>query len=315
MKAVSTYVAAAALAVGGFAFAGCDRDESVSTTPATNTPTDNRSAGDKIGDNLSTAADKTKDAAKDIGQDLGDAAQAAGGAIKSTVGGLTGANATQVPNMFGDVAEAALTKDGLDDLVERFVDADRNRIGKADLDSGNDQLNALAASIAADWKAKYNTEFDINQYDKVFGSQFMSVSVGELGKNAAGADVDINVDRNLPPGQTTRVNVDVDRKSGVDNPASVSADTNRNDPGRNVASVSIPASHGAAALSVPLIHEAGGWKIDVPDTLDAAKLRSNLIAHLTKVQGMKDQWPATAEEGYRAVTHHVLMAVMDKPVQ
>jgi len=66
---------------------------------------------------------------------------------------------------------------------------------------------------------------------------------------------------------------------------------------------------------VPLIHEATGWRIDVPDSLDAGKLRSNLVAHLNEVYGMKDQWPADVNDAYRAVSHHVLMAVMDKPAK
>jgi hypothetical protein len=320
MRTLPAYITAAVLAVSGATFIGCDRDQSASTsTTSTNTnggtttSTDTRTTGEKVGDKLDTAADKTKDVAKRAGEGVTDAAQTAGSSIKNTVGGFTGANANRVPNLISNVTEAALTKDGLDDVVERFVDADRNRIGKSDLNSGNDQLNNLVASIAADWKAKYNTDFDVHDEDKVFSSQFMTAMTGEIPKGAAGAEVKVDTDRKLGGGTETKV--DVDRKSGIDSPTSPSADTNRNDPGRNIASVAIPASHGAPALTVPLIHEASGWKIDVPDTLDGAKLRSNLIAHLTEVQNMKAQWPSDVNEGYRAVAHHVLMAIMDRPAK
>jgi len=319
MRAIPAYVTAAVLAVSGAGFVGCDRDQSASSSTTTTNggtaSTDTRTTGEKVGDNVKAAADKTKDVAKRAGNEVTDAAETAGSKIKDTVGGLTGSNANRVPNLISNVTEAALTKDGLNDVVERFVDGDRNRIGKGDLKSGNDALNTLVASIRSDWKAKYNTDFDIHDEDRIFSPQFMTASTGEIGKNAAGADIDLNVDKNLQPGQSTKVNVDVDRKSGVDSPSSPSADTNRNDPGRNIASVNIAASHGAPALTVPLIHEASGWKIDAPDTLDASRLRSNLIAHLTEVQNMKDQWPATADEAYRAVAHHVLMAIMDKPAK
>ena len=141
----------------------------------------------------------------------------------------------------------------------------------------------------------------------------MTAATGEIPKGAAGTEVKVDTDRKLGGGTETKV--DVDHKSGVDSPTSPTADTNRNDPGRNISTVSIPAGHNAPALTVPLIHEAAGWKIDVPDTLDAAKLRSNLIAHLTEVQNMKDQWPSDVNDAYRAVAHHVLMAVMDKPAK
>jgi len=319
MRPIHAYVTAAALAISGATFVGCDRDQSASTSKTTTTTnggtssTDTRTAGDKVSDNLKTAADKTKDTAKRAGEEVSDAAQTAGGKIKDTVGGLTGANANRVPVLISHVTEAALTKDGVDDVVERFVDADRNRIGKGDLNSGNEALNTLVAAIRADWKAKYNSDFTIHDEDRIFSPQFMSATTGEIPKDAAGVDVKVDTDRKLGGGTETKV--DVDRKSGIDSPTSPSADTNRNDPGRNISAVTIPASHGAPALTVPLIHEAGGWKIDVPDTLDAAKLRSNLIAHLTEVQNMKDQWPATADEAYREVAHHVLMAVMDKPAK
>ena len=255
MKSISTYAAAAAFAISAAGFIGCDRDNTASTTTTSGTTTtaDTRTAGEKIGDKMETAADKTKNAAKEAGQDIGDAAKTAGTAIKSTVGGFTGANANRVPELVSNVTEAALTKDGFNDVVERFVDADRNRIGKADLNSGNEALNTIVANIQSAWKAKYNADFDIKQEDKVFSPQFMSATTGELPKNAAGTDVDLSVDKNLKSGQTTTVHTDVDQKTGVDKPGNTAADTNLNDPGRNVASVNVMASHGAPALTVPLI--------------------------------------------------------------
>src|SRR5207253_2703933 len=39
-------------------------------------------------------------------------------------------HAEEIHDVMAQVAEAALTKNGLTDVVERFVDADRNRLGK-----------------------------------------------------------------------------------------------------------------------------------------------------------------------------------------
>jgi len=89
------------------------------------------------------------------------------------------------------------------------------------------------------------------------------------------------------------------------------ADSNR-EKGRNMATVMIPASHGLPAINVPLIHELpDAWRIDVPDTLDAATFRANLQKHLTKAHQMKAQWPADANEAYLAVSHHVLLAIFE----
>ena len=89
------------------------------------------------------------------------------------------------------------------------------------------------------------------------------------------------------------------------------ADSNR-EKGRNMATVMIPASHGLPAINVPMIHELpDSWRIDVPDTLDAAKFQANLQKQLTKSQQMKAQWPADANEAYLAVAHHVLLAMFE----
>jgi len=327
MRTVTTYVAAAALAVSGLTFVGCDRDEHASTT-TTNSQTGN--AVDRTKDATANAVDKTKNAAERAGDKVADVskqawdktkegAETAGASIKSGASKVGGAIAdvassspNRVPAIFGEVTNAALTKQGLNDIVERFVDADRNRIGKTDLNSGNDTLNGIVDQISKDWQAKDNDKIDILEAANLYNSQFMTVAAGELGKDAAGASVDVNVDKNLNPGQKTTIRVDENRKTGVDNPNSTAADTNRNDPGRNVATASIMASHGMPALTVPLIHEAGGWKIDVPDSVDGATLRQNLIDHLTMVKDMKDQWPSDRQEAERAVTHHVLMAVMNQ---
>jgi len=98
--------------------------------------------------------------------------------------------------------------------------------------------------------------------------------------------------------------------TGVDAPDSTSADRNLNDPGRNTAVVTIPASHGLPELKINMIHEAPDmWKIDVPDSVDGPRLQQNLIAHLNACQQMQDKWPTDVNEAYRAVSHHVLMAI------
>ena len=224
-------------------------------------------------------------------------------------------SAEEIHDVMAQVAEAAITKGGLDDAVERFVDADRNRLGQQqDALKADDTIKGRIAQIQKDWKAKYNQDFDIKDEDKVYNLAFAQISEGEEGKarTARGVDVNANVDTN-----TGKANVDVNNKTGIDAPKAntdgqTAADTNRNDPGRNIATVHIAASHGLPALDVPMIHEAGGWKIDIPDSVDGNKFRSNMQAALTKIGDMKDQWPADVDDAYRHVTHCVLTAIFDK---
>ena len=294
-------VAAAALAVAGMSYTVGAQDAP---------PADNRNAAeravDKTGDALNRAADKTKDA---LG--VGEGRTATAGPA---------ANSEEIHDVLAQVAEAAFTKGGLDDMAERFVDADRNRLGqnKAALENNTD-LDGRIAQLQQDWKAKYNQDFDINDEDKVYGG-FAMIAEGEIGESARQAADKVNVDANTnrtADGGTASVRVD--NNTGVDAPKAktdgqTAADKNLNDPGRNIASVTFPASHGMPEIKVPLIHEAGGWKLDIPDSVDSAKLRDNIQNALTKCSEHKDKWPADANEAYRGVTHKVLLAIFDKPL-
>ena len=318
-------VTAAALAAGGLGYVGCDRNETATNNPGTNTTAPSgETAGDKVnraldrtGDAMGRAVDRTAEATRDARATV---ARATRGAVegaraelrKGDRGTAAAPDAEGIRDILATVTEAALKENGLDGLAARLVDADRNRIGDA-ISADFPEHAALVRQFRADWKAKYGQDFDIRgAEERVFPEAMFSVRQGEVPQGAAGAEVD--VDRNAADGS---VSVDAEAKSGVDSPDTTAADdANRNDPGRNIATVSVKASHGMPDLAVPLLHEApDNWRIDAPDTLDADKLRQNLLDHLKAAHGMKDQWPATADEAYAAVGHHVLMAILDKPAQ
>jgi ankyrin len=349
MKRVTyTAAAAASLALAALAGLGCDRDASTASntrtteTTTTRTTTTSPAVGvdvnvdkskvrdmadrtgdaihrgaEKTGDALANAADKTKEAAKDVGGKINDAAHrtgdAAGRAVdraadrtdnatdnaqeaasRGTVapnGTAAAPDAEGIRDVLAQVSEAALTKGGLDDMVERFVDADRNRLGQGpELKANHPDLDGRIDQFRKDWKAKYNQDFDIKNEEAAFPNSTFSITQGEIGRNAATGN------------------------TGADSPASPAADTNRNDPGRNVATIRV-AGQAGQSLTVPMIHEAPDrWKIDVPDTLTAAKLKQNVLDHLTAAD-QPDQWPSDVNQAYAQVSQHILMAVMDKPAK
>lgn len=340
MKRYTCALAFAALS--GVAVVGCESEDTV-TTSDTGTRTTSTAPvvdvdvnkdkidnmADRAGNAIQRGAETTADAAREAGRDTRDALNTAGRKIDNAVdvdvnrpgdatqagarGTAAAPDAEGIRDVLAQVAEASLTKGGLDDLVERLVDQDRNRLGQG-LQGDNPELDTVVEQFRNDWKAKYNSDFDISNEEQAFPASTFMINQGELGRSAAGAEVDVDVDRNAAGGQTARV--DVDRKSGVDSPDSAAADANRNDPGRNVANVRIQSSHGLPALTVPMIHEApDSWRIDVPNTLTADKLRSNVRAHLQAAHQNKAQWPADVNQAHAMVTHHVLMALMDQPVQ
>lgn len=289
--------AAAALAVSTMAFA---QD---AAQPA---PADDRNALQKTGDAIGDAARNTADATKEAGRDVKDALK--GDRTQSP-------NAEEIHDVLAQVAEAAFTKGGLDDMAERFVDADRNRLGQnKDALKNSDAFDAKIAQLQEDWKGKYGQEYDIKDEDAVYNT-FASVTEGEIGdaaRTASGVNVDANVNRDA-----NKADVKVENNTGVDAPKAntdgqTAADRNLNDPGRNIATVRIPESHGLPALDIPMIHEAGGWKIDIPDSVDASKLASNVENALQRCADHKDKWPGTVDDAYRATTHKVLSAIFDK---
>lgn len=378
MRKQLNFLAAAALAIGGVTFISNAQDVA--------------NKADRAGDKVDRAADRTGDALNRGIDKTGDAAQRGVDNLnrndRTNVGGHgqfpAGIQATKnddsedIRDVLGQVAEASLTKDGFDDIVERFVDADRNRIGPWVKDGSRNwsTLNGRIAQFQNDWKAKYGQDFDV-KHAVVFGEGFKNFTIaqGEIVDpvllsnwpvqqgNAGGGG---NLNRDLP-----RTDVKVDTKVDVKNDGKIdglnregkvdvkndgkidgldragdklaagadkagdklrtgAAKTGENlqelgkpsdkpkdrnlDKGRNVAIVNFPMSHGAQMLTVSMIHELpDNWKIDVPDNVDGQVLYDNLLTHLTAVNEMKDKWPADVNEGYRMVSHHVLMAVYGIP--
>jgi len=216
-------------------------------------------------------------------------------------------DAKGIRNTIADATEAAVKKDGFDNLVRRFVDADRDRISKNNLTRADwDKLNGRIDQFRKDWKAKYNQDFGVDHRELVFNDQF-KITEGTIGEaQPAGARMgasDTSGAAANPSAPDTTPGPQADKTAG--------GDVNR-EPGRKVAKFTFPASHNMPDVYVPLIHEfPAAWKIDVPDQLDARKLYDNLLTQLTMIDDHKDMWPTDVNDAYRLVSHHVLMAVMD----
>jgi hypothetical protein len=278
MNKYINWAAAAALSAGGFAF------------------TTHVRADDTLRDKTDRAVDKTRDAAGNAVDKTKDAASNAVDKTKEKAHDVkTNWENGRAYTLLGQVTNAALTKGGFNDVIERFNDADRNRLGSYVHDKNNkDKLDILDGRIAQfqkDWKAKYNENFKIHKDDVVFGNSMFTVAQGEIGKDAQLAG---------------------ERVPAADSNKPATCGDRNLDKGRNIAYVTVAASHGLPELKVPLIHELPDmWKIDVPDSVTGQKLYDNLLKHLTMADEQKDQWPSDVNDAYRMVSHHVLMAILD----
>jgi len=307
-------LAMAVAALGGLAVTGCDRDDTrtssntssstTSTAPAVDVTVNKDKMKDmasRTGAAIERGAEKTGEVAKEAGRDTRDALATAGRKIENGAERVkdnvrvsadnarqAGARDTAAPNgtaaapdaegirdVLAQCAQASLTKGGLDDLVERLAKPDRDRLNPS-LQKDNPDLDGRIDQFQKDWKAKYNQDFNIKNEEAAFPNDTFSIAQGAAAGDSAASD----------------------------------------NTARGGGTIQVAASHGMPALTIPIVHEAPDrWKIDVPDTLTADKLKANVLAHLTAADEMKDQWPADVNQAYAAVTHHVLMALMDQPVQ
>jgi len=227
-----------------------------------------------------------------------------------------------IEKAFKKAAEDAMDKTGFDNLVGLLVDEDRVRIEKS-ITSGslnningskNQKLVDVINTLTNDWKAKYNHSFDID-YAKVYTKDFVFIQTGEV----ADANMLVGkwpVDVSLADKMTSGASAAAGKltQAGADEAKGKSFGGNVNlEKGRNVAVVQLVNTQAFGGLNASMIHEAAGWKFDVPNTIDAQKLYDNLTNNLTTVERSHESWPADANEAYRRVTAAVVAALYDAP--
>lgn len=235
-----------------------------------------------------------------------------------------------IANAFEAVAKSVMDKEE-DSLINRLVDADRNRIRANDREDVLKEALAKADALKQQWKTKYDKDFDPG--DETFtGAGFMAVATGEVsdpaqlaghwpvragGMGLGGAAEPAGARTAPDQAGTPRAEVEVERRADGavtgerrETDRLFGGDVNL-DKGRNVAVVKVPASHGLPEVTASLIHELPDiWRFDLPDTVTADKLRDNLSKQLDAMAKV-EQWPADREDAYRMVAHRVLMALYD----
>lgn len=215
---------------------------------------------------------------------------------------------------------------------------DPARAGIGSGNAANADLDSKIAQFQKDWKAKYNQDFKIRDAEKqVFTDQFARIDTSNFGDAARTAGERISPDAkdtntsprsdvNSKPGDTPVVGNNVqgsnntntlqrvkqtEQEARTDVASGARAAGDRADVAHNEnrAMVSIPESHGAPQTTLTLVNDGGTWKVAVPGTIDNAALQANLAKHLDMVDQDKANWPSDVNDAYRAVSHHVFMAI------
>jgi len=196
--------------------------------------------------------------------------------------------------------EAALTKDGFDDVIERLVDQDRNRLGKEGAGKQKyDDLNMKAQALRDAFKTKYGRDFDVSKKEALTHVATICGDIQDPQQVASAWPVPAVV---AAPGEAVQAAAQQQGTTPADKDSNI-------EKGRDVAIATIPASHGLPAVHVSLMQEAGGWKIDLPNNVSGQQLHDNLLKHMNMISDHQAQWPASPEAAELAFTHHIMMGL------
>jgi hypothetical protein len=132
---------------------------------------------EKTGEVLDKAADKTAEAvgrgvdqASELGRRAGERASEW---IDANV-----SDAARIKDTLASAAEAALTRDRLNDLVSRLAEADRTRVGQVE-DAAAAELNQSVERLRSQWQSKYNAPFNVEDENEAFANARITTTSGE----------------------------------------------------------------------------------------------------------------------------------------
>jgi hypothetical protein len=229
-----------------------------------------------------------------------------------------------IKKSLASMTEDAVTKDKFDSVIGYLAKPDEKRIkdeGQKNRDVTT--LNGRIAEIQKDWKAKYNTDFDVDKAKVVFNEQFKFVT-GEVSDEATAlanwpvpATTDLMGQAREAAGTITGNSNKTNQTGDVSekNQGNKAAENEKLDTGRNVAVMQFPASHGLPTLNISMIHQLpDNWRVDIPNDRTGEQIYQDLLTHLTYADEHKDQWPSDVNDGYRMFAHHVLMALYGVPM-
>jgi len=274
-----------------------------------------------VGLNVTYADDSVSSGVRDAGRDISNAANMAMDKDIALPAGITAKDLNSdksIEKAFKGVTEYAMDKTGFDNLTGYLVDQDRDRIKKS-LASGrsltdvkgdkNKQLADLIADLDGSFRSKYNQKFDMD-YSKVFTKDLIHIQTGEVSDPqllVGKWPVDPGVSTSGTSGKVSQSDADIAKSKMF------GGDVNL-EKGRNLAIAHLLSTREMPGINASLIHEAGGWKFDVPNTLDAGHLYDNLVSNLTYLDKHKDAWPSDVNAAYRDFAHAVTAALYDQPI-
>jgi hypothetical protein len=216
-----------------------------------------------------------------------------------------------IENAFTSVDESALGKDPLNNIIDRLVDQDRDRLTSKDKNAPKgDELTNIVKQIDDAWHAKYHQDLKFDN-KTLFADTYFHAATGEVANpDQLVGQWPVEASGVMPAtgGQMTSS----DAKEAHKN---FGGDVNL-EKGRNVAVVHLAPGSGMPGVTASMILEhPSSWRFDVPNSLTREKLYSNLVANLTALYGNQANWPSDPTLATRALTNSVVASLYDINVQ
>ncbi|HVS71104.1 MAG TPA: hypothetical protein VHQ47_07615 [Phycisphaerae bacterium] len=217
-----------------------------------------------------------------------------------------------IENAFESVTESAFDNKGFPDVIDNLADQDRTRVqheSNAEPAKSSDPLAQKMGELKSEWQQKYHESFNIKNA-KVYDN-YLTFTTGEIDNPQA-----------LVGNWPVEAAGQAQKKGGEATAADVQDATHHNfggdvnlNKGRDVAIAVLPGNGQLPSLTASMIHEAGGWKFDVPNTVTRQNIHDALLANLSYLSDHKDNWPSDVKDAYREATTCVVAALYDVNVE
>jgi len=246
-----------------------------------------------------------------------------------------------------DIVGAAVIENGFNDVVERFVDQDRNRFGEW-MDQGENreftEFNAAAKRFQDAYKAKFGGEFDFDADTalsgimakrgevedptavaahwpvKPFGGAAggmepapgdARVAGGEMGDDAQQQRDPTNKEGNLEEGREVAIVMIPAPMPGATGARAGAPDAQAKAGGADAQPAAAkPMARQGKVMRISLINEMpGAWKVDVPNDRQPQQVYTDLAKRIDRCTQMSAQWPSDEAAVQQVIAFEVMSAI------
>lgn len=216
-----------------------------------------------------------------------------------------------VRGVLRDMTSAAFTDGGFNDVVERFVDQDRNRFGEWMNENDDfEEFDTAVEKLRAAYEEKYGQEIDLDAETAFERIQAVQGEIQDPEQVAGNWPVKPTDDSAIGADDRARLAGDREGAEGANEGVLDSQEDSNIEEGRQVAVVAIAGPEHKPTIRASLVNEfPGTWKVDVPNDQTGQDTYQKLTERIEKLASNTDQWPEDAEKAQQLLAYEVLASI------